>query len=85
MALDHPERILALSVLDILPTAEHFERTDMAFAMGYFHWFLLAQPYDLPERLVGADPDAFYLRRPQAERERMARLAQTKQQTTPHN
>ncbi|MFR4263112.1 MAG: tRNA threonylcarbamoyladenosine biosynthesis protein TsaB, partial [Butyricicoccaceae bacterium] len=29
--------------------------------------------------------DAFYLRRPQAERERMARLAQTKQQTTPHN
>jgi haloacetate dehalogenase len=63
IALDHPERVLALSVLDILPTSEHFERTDMAFAMGYFHWFLLAQPYDLPERLVGADPDAFYLRR----------------------
>ena len=63
MALDYPERILSLSVLDILPTIEHFQRTDMAFAMGYWHWFFLAQPHDLPERLIGADPDAFYLRR----------------------
>jgi haloacetate dehalogenase len=63
MALDHPERVAALSVLDILPTSEHFRRTDMAFAMGYFHWFFLAQPHPLPERLIGADPDLFYLRR----------------------
>jgi haloacetate dehalogenase len=63
MALDHPDRIAALSVLDILPTAEHFRRTDMSFAMGYWHWFFLAQPYDLPERLISGDPDAFYLRR----------------------
>src|SRR6188508_522214 len=63
MALDHPESVACLSVLDILPTAEHFNRTDMAFAMGYWHWFFLAQPFDLPERLIGADPDAFYLRR----------------------
>jgi haloacetate dehalogenase len=63
MALDHPTRVTALSVLDILPTYEHFHRTDMAFAMGYWHWFFLAQPHDLPERLIGADPDAFYLRR----------------------
>ncbi|HLM39235.1 MAG TPA: alpha/beta hydrolase [Microvirga sp.] len=63
MALDHPERVLSLSVLDILPTLEHFERTDMAFAMGYWHWFFLAQPHPLPERLIAADPDAFYLRR----------------------
>jgi haloacetate dehalogenase len=63
MALDHPERIAALSVLDILPTAEHFGRTDMSFAMGYWHWFFLAQPYDLPERLISGDPEAFYLRR----------------------
>ncbi|MCB8823015.1 alpha/beta fold hydrolase [Microvirga rosea] len=63
MALDHPQRIAALSVLDIIPTAEHFERTDMAFAMGYWHWFFLAQPYDLPERLIAGDPEAFYLRR----------------------
>jgi haloacetate dehalogenase len=63
IALDHPERVTALSVLDILPTYEHFDRTDMAFAMGYWHWFFLAQPYDLPERLISADPDAFYVRR----------------------
>lgn len=63
MALDHPDVVAALSVLDILPTAEHFQRTDMSFAMGYWHWFFLAQPYDLPERLISADPDAFYLRR----------------------
>jgi haloacetate dehalogenase len=63
MALDHPDRIAALSVLDILPTAEHFQRTDMAFAMGYWHWFFLAQPYPIPERLIAADPEVFYLRR----------------------
>jgi haloacetate dehalogenase len=63
MALDHPDRVTALSVLDILPTGEHFRRTDMQFALGYWHWFFLAQPHPLPERLIGADPDAFYLRR----------------------
>jgi haloacetate dehalogenase len=63
MALDHPERIAALSVLDILPTYEHFARTDMAFAMGYWHWFFLAQPHPLPETLIAGDPDAYYLRR----------------------
>jgi len=30
---------------------------DKAFALGAHHWFLFAQPFDLPERLVGADPD----------------------------
>jgi haloacetate dehalogenase len=63
LALDHPERVNALAVLDIIPTGEHFWRTDMAFAMGYWHWFFLAQPHPLPERLIAADPDAFYLRR----------------------
>jgi haloacetate dehalogenase len=62
MALDHPERVSALSVLDILPTGEHFWRTDQHFAMTYWHWFFLAQPAPLPERLIGADPDTFYLR-----------------------
>ena len=63
LALDHPEIVERLAVLDILPTGEHFWRTDQAFAQSYFHWFFLAQPFDLPERLIGADPDAFYLRR----------------------
>ncbi len=63
LALDHPDRVSALAVLDIIPTGEHFWRTDIAFAMGYWHWFFLAQPHPLPERLIAADPDAFYLRR----------------------
>ena len=33
------------------------------FGLGYWHWFFLAQPYDLPERLIGADPDYYYWRR----------------------
>ena len=62
MALDHPERVAKLAVLDIIPTGEAFRRADMRFGLGYWHWFFLAQPYDLPERLIGADPDAYYFR-----------------------
>jgi haloacetate dehalogenase len=61
MALDHPERVLRLAVLDIIPTGEAFRRADMAFGLGYWHWFFLAQPHDLPERLIGADPDDYCL------------------------
>ena len=62
LALDHPQAVLKLSVLDILPTGEHFRRTDMQFALGYWHWFFLAQPAPLPEHLISADPEAFYFR-----------------------
>jgi haloacetate dehalogenase len=62
LALDHPERITRLAMLDIIPTGEAFRRADRAFGLGYWHWFFLAQPYDLPERLLGADPDAYYFR-----------------------
>jgi haloacetate dehalogenase len=60
MALDHPERVAKAAVLDICPTKTMYERTDMAFATAYYHWFFLIQPYDLPERMIGADPD-YYL------------------------
>jgi len=56
LALDHPDAVEKLALLDIIPTLEHFERTDMAFAMGYHHWFFLAQPAPYPETLIGADP-----------------------------
>jgi haloacetate dehalogenase len=55
LALDSPGAVERLAVMDIVPTIEHFERTDMAFAMGYYHWFWLAQPHDLPERLILRD------------------------------
>ena len=60
LCLDHPDAVRALALLDIVPTRTVFERTDMAIAMGYYHWFFLAQQAPLPERLIGADP-AFYL------------------------
>jgi haloacetate dehalogenase len=62
MARDHTEHIGRLAVLDISPTATMYARTDQAFATAYYHWFFLIQPYDLPERLIGADP-AYYLRK----------------------
>jgi haloacetate dehalogenase len=61
MALDRPEAVERLAVLDIAPTATMYARTDRAFATGYYHWFFLIQPAPLPERLIGADPE-FYLR-----------------------
>lgn len=57
LALDHPERVERLAVLDIVPTRTVFEATDRTIALGYFHWFFLAQPAPLPERMIGADPD----------------------------
>ena len=62
MALDHPERVHKLAVLDIVPTFEAFNRANMAFGLGYWHWFFLAQPHPLPEQMIGADPDAYYFR-----------------------
>jgi haloacetate dehalogenase len=62
MALDHPERVEKLAVLDILPTYEHYRLTDMRFAMAYWHWFFLTQPHPLPEKLIGGDPDWFFKR-----------------------
>ena len=62
LALDHPERMQKLAVLDIIPTGEAFRRADMAFGLGYWHWFFLAQPFPLPERLIGANPDNYYFR-----------------------
>src|SRR5438067_3178840 len=66
LALDHPERVQKLAVLDIVPTGEAFRRADMAFGLTYYHWFFLAQPYDLPERLIGSDPE-YYIRRKMAQ------------------
>ncbi len=60
MALDYPEVITQMAVLDIAPTLAMYQTTDMDFAKAYYHWFFLIQPFDLPERLIGSDP-AFFL------------------------
>ena len=61
LARDYAERVTRLAVLDIAPTANMYQTTDMKFAKAYYHWFFLIQPYPLPETLIGADPE-FYLR-----------------------
>ena len=60
MALDHPDRVERLAVLDIVPTGEVWWRTDASVARGYWHWSFLALPAPLPERLIAGDPDAFF-------------------------
>ena len=59
LALDHPETVTRLAVLDIVPTHHVFATADKELATAYYHWFFLIQPYDLPERLIGADPGYF--------------------------
>lgn len=60
LSIDHPQRVERLAVLDIVPTIEHFERADMAFAMGYYHWFWFAQPHPFPETIISAAPEAWF-------------------------
>lgn len=59
LALDHRDRVVAIAVLDIVPTLHMFENVDRAMATSYFHWFFLTQPGDLPERLINADPETW--------------------------
>lgn len=56
LALDAPEAVTRLAVLDIVPTRHTFEHADKDFGLGYFHWFFLAAGNGIPEHLIGADP-----------------------------
>ncbi len=58
MALDHPERIERLALLDIVPTHTAWELADARFALAFWPWSLLAQPGPLPERVLVASADA---------------------------
>jgi haloacetate dehalogenase len=58
LALDHPERVSRVAVLNVVPTLEQFERLGGGLSLGFWPWFLLAQPAPFPERLIGADPAA---------------------------
>ncbi|MEK7438771.1 MAG: alpha/beta hydrolase [Pseudomonadota bacterium] len=60
LALDYPQRVKKLAVLDICPTRTMYAKSDRAFAKAYFHWFFLIQPAPFPETLIGADP-AFFM------------------------
>lgn len=60
LALDHADAVSNLCLIDIAPTLDMYEATDLRFASAYYHWFHLIQPSPLPERMIGGDP-RFYL------------------------
>jgi haloacetate dehalogenase len=59
---DHPERVQKLAVLDIIPTHRMFQIVNKEMATNTYHWFFLIQPYDFPERVIGAAAEHFVRR-----------------------
>lgn len=60
MALDFPEAVSSLAVIDIVPTYAMFMDTNRHIAGGYWHWYFLSQPEPFPEHMISLDPDFFY-------------------------
>lgn len=60
MALDSPEAVASLTVMDIIPTHLLLGDLHQEVARAYYHWFFLAQPAPFPERMIGADPDYYF-------------------------
>ncbi len=63
LALDHPDCVLKLALLDISPTKKMYENTTREFAQAYYHWFFLIQPRPLPEKLIGSHPQFYLLKK----------------------
>ena len=59
IALDHPDRVQRLVVLNVIPTIDQFARMADGPSLGYWPWFLLAQPAPFPEQLLTAAPERF--------------------------
>jgi haloacetate dehalogenase len=64
-ALDHPDRVGRLAVLDAVPIGEALRRCDARFAQAWWHWFFFGQNAKPAERIISADPDAWYRARPE--------------------
>jgi haloacetate dehalogenase len=69
LALDHPERVTHAVIMDGLPIVERLERCDAKFASAWWHWFFFGQTDKPAERVINADPDAWY----RLDEERMGR------------
>jgi haloacetate dehalogenase len=59
LALEAPDAVAGLAVLDSVPIGEALARADARFATLWWHWFFFAQP-ERPERAILADPVAWY-------------------------
>lgn len=62
MCLDHPDRVASAALLDILPQHHLLNHVTRGWGIFSWHWFFMVQPFDLPERMIGADPE-FYIRK----------------------
>jgi len=60
IALDAPERVASLTMMDIIPTHLLLTQLSHQVAKAYYHWFFLAQPEPFPETLIAADADFYY-------------------------
>lgn len=59
LALDHPDRIDRLGIIEIVPTGDFWDSWTADLGLKAYHWTFLAQPAPLPERMIGADPAAY--------------------------
>jgi len=62
LCLDHPEKVMRAAVLDIIPQHHLYNHPTTEWATASYHWFFMIQPYDMPERLMSAEPE-YFLRR----------------------
>ncbi len=53
MCLDHPEKVIKAAIIDIVPTLDMWAAMDKEAAISGWHWPLMAQPADFPERMLG--------------------------------
>lgn len=65
LALDDPSAVTRLAVLDCIPIGEHLARADARFALAWWHWFFFGQTEKPAERVINADPDAWYANTPE--------------------
>ena len=59
LAVDHPDAVKKLMLLDISPTLTMYEQTTMDFARSYWWWFWLIQPAPFPESMVAGAPETY--------------------------
>jgi haloacetate dehalogenase len=59
-ALDHPDSVKRLVVMDAVPIGEALARADARFAASWWHWFFFGQTAKPAERVISADPEAWY-------------------------
>jgi haloacetate dehalogenase len=60
IAIDHPELVTRLVIMDGLPVIEHMERLNEPFVRDWWHWWFLTQSDKPAERMINLDPDAWY-------------------------